>query len=404
MPLQTSAESPVPVRTALRLIGDWVGRLGRIWVEGQIAELTKRGNTAFLTLRDPVAAVSVRVICARTVLDAADPAPTEGARVVVWAKPEFNVARGSFSLAALEIRAVGIGELLARLERLRRALAAEGLFAAERKRRLPFLPGCIGLICGRDSAAQRDVQQNAARRWPAVRFRVEQVAVQGAFAVSEVTDALSRLDADPAVDVIIIARGGGSIEDLLPFSDETLLRAVAACRTPMVSAIGHEQDTPLLDLVADVRASTPTDAARRVVPDVTEQLALIAQLRARAYRIVAGRLDRERAWLDAMRSRPVLADPIRDIDRRQEQVTALTERGRRALAADLDRAADDMGHLRARLLALAPSATLKRGYAIVQRPGGGVVRSATGVSPGERLTVRFAEDQLSVTADEDTKA
>ena len=278
-------------------------------------------------------------------------------------------------------------------------IAAEGLFAAERKRRLPFLPGCIGLICGRDSAAQRDVQQNAARRWPAVRFRVEQVAVQGAFAVSEVTDALSRLDADPAVDVIIVARGGGSIEDLLPFSDESLLRAVAACRTPVVSAIGHEQDTPLLDLVADVRASTPTDAARRVVPDVTEQLGLIGQLRSRAYRIVAGRLDRERAWLDGMRSRPVLADPIREIDRRQEQMTALTERGRRALAAGLGRAADDMSHLRARLLALAPSATLQRGYAIVQRPGGGVVRSAGEVAAGDRLTVRFADDQLSVTAD-----
>jgi exodeoxyribonuclease VII large subunit len=399
MPLETSAESPVPVRTVLRLVGEWVGRLGRVWVEGQIAELTKRGNTAFLTLRDPVAAVSVRVLCARTVLEAADPPPGEGARVVVWAKPEFNVARGSFSLTALEIRAVGIGELLARLERLRRELAAEGLFAAERKRQLPFLPGCIGLICGRDSAAQRDVQRNAARRWPAVRFRVEQVAVQGAFAVAEIIDALARLDTDPAVDVIIIARGGGSIEDLLPFSDESLLRAVAACRTPVVSAIGHEQDTPLLDLVADVRASTPTDAARRVVPDVTEQLGLIAQLRSRAYRIVAGRLDRERAWLDGMRSRPVLADPVREIDRRQEQVTALAERGRRALTVELGRAADDMSHLRARLSALAPSATLQRGYAIVQRPAGSVVRSAGEVGAGERLTVRFANDQLSVTAD-----
>jgi exodeoxyribonuclease VII large subunit len=399
MPLETSADSPVPVRTVLRLVGEWVGRLGRVWVEGQIAELTKRGSTAFLTLRDPVAAVSVRVICARAVLEAADPAPGEGARVVVWAKPEFNVARGSFSLTALEIRAVGIGELLARLERLRRALAAEGLFAAERKRPLPFLPACIGLICGRDSAAQRDVQRNAARRWPAVRFRVEQVAVQGAFAVAEITDALARLDTDPAVDVIIIARGGGSIEDLLPFSDESLLRAVAASRTPVVSAIGHEQDTPLLDLVADVRASTPTDAARRVVPDVTEQLGLIAQLRSRAARIVAGRLDRERAWLDGMRSRPVLADPVREIDGRQEQVTALAERGRRALTVELGRAADDLRHLRARLLALAPSATLQRGYAIVQRPGGGVVRSAAEVGAGERLTVRFADDQLSVTAD-----
>jgi exodeoxyribonuclease VII large subunit len=376
-----------------------VGRLGRVWVEGQIAELTKRGNTAFLTLRDPVAAVSVRVICARSVLEAADPAPGEGARVVVWAKPDFNVARGSFSLAATEIRAVGIGELLARLERLRRTLGAEGLFAAERKRRLPFLPGCIGLICGRDSAAQRDVQRNAARRWPAVRFRVEQVAVQGSFAVADVVDALHRLDADPAVDVIIIARGGGSVEDLLPFSDETLIRAVAACRTPVVSAIGHEQDTPLLDLVADVRASTPTDAARRVVPDVAEQLALIAQLRSRARRIVEGRLDRERAWLDGIRSRPVLADPLREIDRRQEQVTSLTERARRCLGAALARADDDISHLSARLLALAPSATLRRGYAIVQRPDGAVVRQAAGVAAGERLTLRFADDQLAVRAE-----
>jgi len=400
MPLETSAESPVPVRTALRLVGDWVGKLGRIWVEGQIAELTKRGGTAFLTLRDPVAAVSVRVICARAVLEAAEPAPGEGARVLVWAKPDFNVARGSFSLAALEIRAVGIGELLARLERLRRALAAEGLFAAGRKRPLPFLPGCIGLICGRDSAAQRDVQRNAARRWPAVRFRVEQVAVQGPFAVGEIIDALARLDSDPATEVIIVTRGGGSIEDLLPFSDEALIRAVAACRTPVVSAIGHEQDTPLLDLVADVRASTPTDAARRVVPDVAEQASLIAQLRARAYRIVAGRLDRERAWLDGVRSRPVLADPVREIDRRQEQVTSLADRGRRALAAQLGHAAGDVGHLRARLLALAPSATLRRGYAIVQRRDGGVVRSAAEVSGGDRLTLRFAGDQLQVTADD----
>ncbi len=230
MPLQTTAESPVPVRTVLRLAGEWVGRLGRIWVEGQIAELTRRGGTAFLTLRDPVAAVSVRVICARTVLDAADPPPAEGARVVVWAKPDLNTARGSFSLTGVEIRAVGIGELLARLDRLRRSLAAEGLFAAERKRPLPFLPATIGLICGRDSAAERDVLRNAAARWPAVRFRVEEAAVQGPYAVAEVTDALHRLDADRDVQVIVIARGGGSVEDLLPFSDETLIRAVAAHR------------------------------------------------------------------------------------------------------------------------------------------------------------------------------
>ncbi len=386
----------MPVRTALRLVGEWIGRLGRVWVEGQIAELSRRGATVYLTLRDPVAAVSVRVICPRQVFDAAEPAPSDGARVVVWAKPDFNVAKGSFSLSAVELRAVGIGELLARLERLRRSLAAEGLFAAERKRRPPFLPNRVGLICGRDSAAERDVLQNAARRWPSVQFRVEQVAVQGPFAVEEITTALQALDADRSVDVIIIARGGGSIEDLLPFSDEFLVRAVAACRTPVVSAIGHEQDVPLLDLVADVRASTPTDAARRVVPDISEQLALIAQLRTRARRQLAGRIDRESTWLAAIRSRPALASPVAEIDRRHEQVLALTERARRCLAASLDRAAADVAHTRARLIALSPAATLRRGYAIVQHGDATVVRSATEVAAGESLIVRFADDQVSV--------
>ena len=298
MPLDTSADSPVPVRTVLQLVGGWISRLGRVWVEGQIAELAGRGGAVFLTLRDPVAAVSVRVICSRQVFDAAEPPPADGARVVILARPDFNANRGSFALTALEIRAVGVGELLARLDRLRRQLTSEGLFSPERKRAIPFLPGVIGLICGRDSAAQRDVQQNAGRRWPAVRFRIEQTAVQGPYAAEEIIDALRRLDADPEVDVIVIARGGGSLEDLLPFSDEALVRAVAACRTPVVSAIGHEQDTPLLDYVADVRASTPTDAAKRVVPDVAEQAALIAQLRDRARRCVTGWLDRETAWLD----------------------------------------------------------------------------------------------------------
>jgi exodeoxyribonuclease VII large subunit len=395
--LETSAAAPVPVRTVMRLVGDWVGRLGRVWVEGQIAELTRRGPTAFLTLRDPLAAVSVRVICSRAVLETAGPAAAEGARVVVFAKPEFNTARGSFALVATEIRAVGIGELLARLERLRTALAAEGLFAAARKRPLPFLPGVIGLICGRESAAERDVLRNAARRWPAVRFRVEQVAVQGAHAAAEVIAALQRLDADRAVQVIIIARGGGSLEDLLPFSDEDLVRAVAATVTPVISAIGHEQDVPLLDLVADARASTPTDAARRAVPDVAEQLALIDQLRGRARRCLQGRIDRERSWLAAARSRPALASPQRELDRREEQVLALAERARRSLAAGLARAGDDVAHTRARLLALSPAATLRRGYAIIQRPDGTVVRQAAGLAPGDPLTARFAEDQAELT-------
>jgi exodeoxyribonuclease VII large subunit len=398
VPLETSEQAPVPVRTVLRLVGEWIGRLGKVWVEGQIAELNRRGGTVFLTLRDPVASVSVRVICTSAVLDATTPAPVEGARVVIWAKPEFNSARGSFALTATQIKAVGIGELLARLERLRSALAAEGLFASERKRRLPFLPHGIGLICGRDSAAERDVLRNAARRWPAVQFRVEQVAVQGVHASEEIIWALQRLDADPEVDVIIVARGGGSLEDLLPFSDEDLVRAVAGCTTPVISAIGHEQDVPLLDLVADVRASTPTDAARRAVPDVAEQLELIRQLRTRAYRSVAGRLDREASWLTAITSRPAIASPVREIERRQEQIQGLSERGRLAISAGLDRAADDVAHIRARLIALSPAATLRRGYAIVQQEDSAVVLSASQVASGEVLTVRFAADQLQVTA------
>jgi exodeoxyribonuclease VII large subunit len=397
MPLETSAETPIPVRTVLRLVGDWIGRLGRVWVEGQIAELSRRGGAVYLTLRDPVAVVSVRVVCPRTVFDAAEPEPTEGSRVVVWAKPDFNMTRGSFSLSALELRAVGIGELLARLERLRRSLASEGVFAPERKRQPPFLPRLIGLICGRDSAAERDVLENAARRWPSVRFRVEQVAVQGPFAVSEVTDALRALDADAEVDVIIIARGGGSIEDLLPFSNEYLIRAVAACRTPVVSAIGHEQDVPLLDLVADVRASTPTDAARRVVPDISEQIAIISELRSRARRQLAGRLDREAAWLKDIRSRPVLASPAADLERRHERVLALAERARRCLGSGLDRAEADLAHTRARLTALSPAATLRRGYAIVQHADSTVVRSAREVAKAEPLVIRLASDQINVT-------
>jgi exodeoxyribonuclease VII large subunit len=399
MPLETTPESPVPVRTVLRLVGEWVGRLGRIWVEGQIAELNRRGSTVFLTLRDPVAAVSARVVCTRAVLDASDPPPAEGARVIVWARPDFNTARGSFSLTAMEIRMVGVGELLARLERLRRSLAAEGLFSAERKQPLPFLPAMVGLICGRDSAAERDVLRNAARRWPAVRFATRQVAVQGPYAVAEIIEALRELDAEPDVEVIIVTRGGGSIEDLLPFSDEALVRAVAACRTPVVSAIGHEQDSPILDNVADARASTPTDAARRVVPDVAEQLSLIGQLRSRGRRSLAGKLEREMSWLSGIRSRPALANPVREIERQQELVTGLIQRARRSLSASLDRAADDVGHTRARLIALSPAGTLRRGYAIVQGADSAVVRSAAQVAPGDPLTLRFADDQLSVTAE-----
>lgn len=398
MSAKTSPEAPLPIRSVLQMVAQWIGKLGTVWVEGQITELTARGGTVFLTLRDPVANVSARITCTRAVYEASVPRPVDGARVVMHVKPDFWVNKGSFAFTAMEIRPVGIGELLARLERLRQVLAGEGLFNVDRKRRLPFLPGTVGLICGRDSAAERDVLENSRRRWPAVRFKVEQVAVQGSYAVGEVTEALRKLDADREVDVIIIARGGGSLEDLLPFSDESLVRAVAACRTPVVSAIGHEQDSPLLDLVADARASTPTDAAKKVVPDVGEQLTLIHQLRDRGRRVLRGWVERELSWLESVRSRPSLADPVRELDRRAEQVDALRERSRRCLSASLDRSADSLEHLRARLVALSPAATLERGYAIAQRPSGEVVRLAGDVKPGDELTIRFSDDRVTVTA------
>ncbi|MCL9758296.1 exodeoxyribonuclease VII large subunit [Frankia sp. AiPa1] len=397
MALTSTPEQPLPVRTVSRAVGDWIHRLGRVWVEGQVTQLVRRPGmgTVFLTLRDPVADISLRVTCPRAVCDAVGPALVDGARVVVWGKPSFHAGRGTLSLAVTEIRPLGAGALLARLEQLRATLAAEGLFAAARKRRLPFLPVAVGLITGRASAAERDVVENARRRWPAVRIELREVAVQGPLAVGQVIDALRDLDARPDVEVIVIARGGGSLEDLLPFSDEALLRAVAIARTPVVSAIGHEQDAPLLDFVADVRASTPTDAAKRVVPDVGEQAAAVAQLRARARRALGHRLDREERRLADTRRRPVLAAPWGALDGRQQEIAALRARGRRCVHHALEVAEHDVRATRARMRALSPAATLERGYAVVQRTSDGVVvRDPGEVTTGDGLAVRVSGGQL----------
>jgi exodeoxyribonuclease VII large subunit len=390
---QSTPEAPLPVRTVSRLIGEWVNRLGRVWVEGQVTQIGGRGATAFLTLRDPVADVSLSVTCARTILDGLDLA--EGARVLVHAKPDFYLNRGTLSLSAIEIRAVGVGELLARIERLKVLLAQEGLFDPGRKRSLPFLPGTVGLVTGRASAAERDVLENARRRWPAVRFEIRNVAVQGHLAVEQCIGAVR--DLDGKVDVIIIARGGGSVEDLLPFSDEALLRAVAACRTPVVSAIGHEPDSPLLDLVADVRCSTPTDAGKRVVPDMREEVQRIMMLRDRARRVAFGTVDREQTRLGQLRSRPVLAQPQVLVSERRTAVEALRDRASRAVGARLGHAQQDLTHTLARVVALSPQATLDRGYAVVQLPDGTVVRDADSVVLGEALRVRLAHGELNVT-------
>ncbi len=395
----TTAEAPWPVRTVARKIADWIARLGEVWVEGQVTQFTNRPGTrtVFLTLRDPAAEVSLTVTCPREVADAVGTL-RDGARVVVRARPDFYPSRGTLSLRASEIRPIGVGELLARLERLKRALATEGLFDRDRKRAVPFLPRRVGLITGRASAAERDVRENAVRRWPAVRFRIENVAVQGPAAVAQVVTAIHRLDADPEVDVIVLARGGGSVEDLLPFSDEALCRVVAAARTPIVSAIGHESDTPLVDLVADLRASTPTDAGKRVVPAVTEELAAVAERRARLRRAIGHRLDTEAERLRAMRARPVLADPAHLIDGRRSELDGLRDRARRSLSHRLDAAAADLVHTRSRVRALSPAATLERGYAVVHGPDGAVLRSAGAIDAGAALSIRLADGSLDATA------
>ncbi|AUG79469.1 exodeoxyribonuclease VII large subunit [Kitasatospora sp. MMS16-BH015] len=398
----SSPEAPIPVAKVSALIGGWIDRLGEIWVEGQITQLNRRpgAGMVFLTLRDPDRDVSLSVTCFRAVYDRVAEGVQEGARVLVRAKPEWYAARGTLSLRAAELRLVGLGELLARLEHLKRQLAAEGLFAEARKRPLPFLPHCVGLVTGRGSAAERDVLENARRRWPAVRFEVRNVAVQGVSAVREVAAALRELDAHPEVDVIIVARGGGSVEDLLPFSDEGLVRAVAEARTPVVSAIGHEPDQPLLDYVADLRASTPTDAAKRVVPDVGEELARVRQLRDRARRQVFGRVERELAGLASVRSRPVLAAPHRLVDGPADEIDGLLERSRRCLGHRLDAAESDLGHTLARVVALSPLATLERGYAVLQNADGHVVTDPATVAPGDRLHARVAEGGFEVRREE----
>jgi exodeoxyribonuclease VII large subunit len=380
--LETSAEKPVPVRVVSEAISDYINRLGQIWVEGEIAQLNDRAGSGmvYMRLRDPSVDMYLEVTCPRSVFKAVAPL-TDNARVVINSKVNFYTPTGRLSLNAKEIRQVGVGELLARLEALKKMLAAEGLFASERKKPLPFLPKKIGLICGRASAAEKDVKENAKRRWPAVIFETREVAVQGADAVIQVSAALQELDSDPDVDVIIITRGGGSFEDLLPFSDEGLVRLAASCKKPIVSAIGHEQDTPLLDLVADLRASTPTDAAKRVVPDIQEEFEKIRQLRQRADRKINDRVVLE-----------------------MTKVVGLIQRSFASINSRLMRSSEELTHLIARVRTLSPQATLDRGYAVVQRVDGSIVRSPKALTKGEELRLRLAEGVAVATATGESSA
>ena len=399
---ETSSESPAPVRVVSEAIKEYVERLGPIWIEGEISELNERsGGMAFMRLRDTSVDMSLSVMCYKNVLAAVQPLPAN-ARVVIHAKASWFTKNGSLTMSAKEIRQVGVGELLARLEALKGVLAAEGLFSADRKVALPKLPRKVGLICGRNTDAEKDVVENARRRWPAVEFEIREVAVQGAAAVVEVSAALRELEGMDEVDVIIITRGGGSFEDLLPFSDESLVRLAASCQTPIVSAIGHEKDSPLLDLVADYRASTPTDAAKRVVPDIEQEISDINKIRDRMYRRLLSSVEYELNRIAQLRNRPVMKDPGVMIKVRKDELTALRDRSHRGFKALLDIEKKEIKGVIAHLRSLSPQSTMDRGYAVVQSDDGKIVRDATKLKAGSVLRIRAAkgEAKASVLASE----
>ena len=394
---ETSSDSPAPVRVVTEAIKEYVDRLGPIWIEGEIAEINERsGMMAFMRLRDTSADMSLSVMCHKSVIAAVKPLPAN-ARVVIYAKPSWYTKSGTLSMAAKEIRQVGVGELLARLEALKSLLAEEGLFSMDRKVPLPVLPRKVGLICGRNTDAEKDVVENARRRWPAVEFEIREVTVQGAAAVVEVSAALRELEAAAEVDVIIITRGGGSFEDLLPFSDESLVRLAAECETPIVSAIGHEKDSPLLDLVADYRASTPTDAAKRVVPDIAEEASTIQKLRDRAYRALAARVEYEDNFIAQLRSRPVMKDPGAFLTILRDELNDLRQRSTRSFAASIDAERKELTAITAHLRSLSPQSTLDRGYSVVRSASGEVIRDPQQLKSGDLLAIKVAKGETSAT-------
>ncbi len=397
MSTPNSVEAPLSVSKVSQDIKDWIAKLGQVWVEGQVTQIRIRSGfqKTFITLRDVNEDYSIAITCPSNMIKALMPDINDGDRVVVFGRPNFYANRGTLSLEITDIRPVGLGELLARIEVLKKMFTAEGLFDADRKVALPFLPQNIGLITGKESAAERDILENTTKRWPGVRFTVKNTAVQGPTTVAEVIKALAELQADPTVDVIVIARGGGSVEDLLPFSDETLIRAVADCRIPVVSAIGHEPDSPLLDLVADVRASTPTDAASKIVPDFNQELAGLTKAREVARRVITQWLVRERDRLASLRARPVLATPDGFLSVRRDELHNNRRRIRVHITNELLHASAQLRSNQDKVRLLSPASTLDRGYAIVQRSDQSIVRGVDQLNPDDIVNVRVSSGSFS---------
>ncbi|MBF4565523.1 exodeoxyribonuclease VII large subunit [Plantibacter sp. VKM Ac-2876] len=398
-------EAPWPVALLGTKLRDYIDRLGTVWVEGEITQWGASGGNVYGKLKDLEIDATVGFTIWSSVRAKIPADLKQGDHVVALVKPNYWLKGGTLTMQVMAMKHVGIGDLLERLERLRRQLAEEGLFDASRKRPLPFLPQRIGLVTGKDSDAEKDVLRNAELRWPSVRFRVVHAAVQGDRTPGDVVSALQTLDADPEVDVIIVARGGGDFQNLLGFSDERVVRAAAACTTPLVSAIGHEADRPLLDDVADLRASTPTDAAKRVVPDVAEEFARVQQARVRLSSRVTSLLGHEIDRLATLRTRPALADPSWIVDSRADELTRTVARGAELIDRAVERSQREVTELRAHLRALSPQRTLDRGYAIVQRadaeagvPGGAVVRAEGDAPAGTELLVTLASGAIGASS------
>jgi len=389
----SSQDAPWPVSKLSQTLKDYIDRLGFLWIEGEITKVSMT-NSMFATLRDLTVEASVEIHAWN--LGKIDKTIQHGDRVVALVKPNFWPKNGKLTMQVVEMRKVGLGELLERIERLRSQLAAEGL--TQVKQPLPFLPNCVGLVTGKDSDAEKDVLQNARLRWPEVRFKVVHSLVQGDKAAPEIIKAIQTLDADPEVDVIIVARGGGSFLDLLVFSDEAVVRAAAATSKPLVSAIGHENDRPVLDDVADLRASTPTDAAKRVVPDVVEERRQIGQLLNRATVQLQNRIGAGLEFVAQTRSRPILANPYAFLELRAQEVLAARDRIRNAFGNLLALEGRTLEHLLQQVRSLSPQKTLDRGYAVVRTAAGQVVADAASVRTGTKLQIRVAKGSLEATS------
>ena len=392
--LLPTIDTPWPVSVLSNKIKGYIDRLGTAWVEGEITQWGISGGNVYGKLKDLDQDVTIGFTIWSSVKAKLPADLKQGDRVVALVKPNYWLKGGTLTMQVFEMRHVGLGDLLERLERLRQLLKSEGLFDLDRKKPLPFLPGVIGLITGKDSDAEKDVLRNAQLRWPAVQFRIAYAAVQGDRAAGEVTAAILKLDADPEVEVIIIARGGGDFQNLLVFSDETLVRTAAAALTPIISAIGHEADRPLLDDVADLRASTPTDAAKRVVPDVAEELARVQQARARIGMRLTGMLSVEIDRLGQLRSRPALASSSWLLDSRAEELGRYVGRSRELVDRAVEKSLAQVSELAGTLRALSPQRTLDRGYAIARLASGTALRDAADAPVGTRLLLTLASGSL----------